>query len=139
MTVTGGVLLSGGTREALYRRAVTISLFSWRRALPSDALDDDEPMGWWGDSYPAIDNDRSGSRLWLLRRRAITPQTLTDARLYGLEALQWMLDDRIVSTVSVEVARSGLTGVRMTVALDEGRDAPLRVEFDDIWRTIHAV
>ncbi|SMG09283.1 phage GP46 family protein [Paraburkholderia susongensis] len=143
MTVISGAVLTTRERETLYRRAVVISLFSWRRALPSDVLDDDERMGWWGDSYPLRDNDRTGSRLWLLRRRSITSQTLADARQYALEALQWLRDDRMVSSLAVDVARNGLHAVRLTVTLDEHSDAPLRFEWDDIWRTIgrtiHAV
>ena len=143
MSHTVPLVLTDASREAIYRRAVVISLFSWRRALSSDLLDDDERMGWWGDSFPAVDNDRTGSRLWLLRRRPITPQTLADARQYALEALQWLLDDRLVSALSVEVARNAQPGqhdrVRMTVTLDEHADAPLRFEWDDIWRPVDAL
>lgn len=38
-------------------RAVIISLFTWRRADPDD--DSEQPMGWWGDSYPTVQNDRT--------------------------------------------------------------------------------
>ena len=40
-------------------RAVMISLFTWRRANPDDALPDGKSrMGWWGDSFPTVANDR---------------------------------------------------------------------------------
>jgi len=41
-------------------RAVMISLFTWRRANPDDALPGTERMGWWGDTFPTIANDRIG-------------------------------------------------------------------------------
>ncbi|WP_200894101.1 phage GP46 family protein [Xanthomonas sp. MUS 060] len=49
-------------------RAVLISLFTWRRANADDTLPDPRGfrMGWWGDTYPVVANDRIGSRLWLL-------------------------------------------------------------------------
>ena len=39
-------------------RAVVISLFSWRRANPDDDLPGLERMGWWGDTFPQVENDR---------------------------------------------------------------------------------
>lgn len=68
------------SREPLLRRAVTISLFSWRRAASDDALDDADRQGWWGDCAPSEAGDQIGSRLWLLRRRTLTDDTLRDAR-----------------------------------------------------------
>ncbi len=52
-------------------RAVLISLFTWRRANADDTLPDPRGfrMGWWGDTYPVVANDRIGSRLWLLVAR----------------------------------------------------------------------
>ncbi len=59
-------------------RAVIISLFTWRRAEPDD--DTDIPMGWWGDTWPTVADDRIGSRLYLLRRSRLTAQTAHKAR-----------------------------------------------------------
>ena len=71
-------------------RAVVISLFTWRRANPDDDLPGDLRMGWWGDSFPTVADDRIGSRLWLLRRVKLTRQTQMDAEFYAREALQWL-------------------------------------------------
>lgn len=131
--------LSADEREALIRRAVTISLFTWRRAEPSDKLDDDNRQGWWGDSFPPVDNDRIGSRLWLLRRSTLTAQTLLDAQAYAAEALKWMTDDKWVSTVSTAAVRTGTNAMRLIVTLDEASVSPLRFTFDDIWQVIYAV
>ncbi|EOW1941973.1 phage GP46 family protein, partial [Yersinia enterocolitica] len=68
-------------------RAVIISLFTWRRADPDD--DSEQPMGWWGDSYPTIQNDRIGSRLYLLQRTTLTHNTVELARGYLEQALAW--------------------------------------------------
>ena len=46
-------------------RAVMISLFTWRRANPDDELPEPsgsaQRMGWWGDSFPTVANDRIAS------------------------------------------------------------------------------
>lgn len=83
--------------------AVAISLFSDRLALPSDPLPfAGDRRGWWGDSFPAVPNDRIGSRLWLLSRAKSTDQTPLIARGYILEALQWMIDDGVAKAVDAQ-------------------------------------
>lgn len=127
------------TRESMLRRAVEISLFTWRRAESSDRLDDDERMGWWGDSYPTLANDRIGSRLWLLRRETITRETLLRAEEYAREALRWLLDDGLVSAIDVQLQRVGNTRVNLTVTLTDAAGVQLPVPFDDFWQVINAV
>lgn len=131
--------LTADEREQLIRRAVTISLLTWRRAEPSDELDDDNREGWWGDSFPPVDNDRIGSRLWLLRRRSLTAQTLLDAQAYATEALQWIVDDKWAKSVSVTATKTDLNSMRLVTLFDEASSSPLRFTFDNIWQVINAV
>ncbi|CAG4906024.1 phage GP46 family protein [Paraburkholderia saeva] len=132
-------LLSDADRTALIERAVNISLFTWRRAEPADKLDDDNREGWWGDTFPAVDNDRIGSRLWLLRRRSLDAQALLDAVQYANEALQWMIDDGWVSDAAAVATRTDTQSMRLVVTLDEATASPLRFAFDNVWKVIHAV
>lgn len=126
-------------QQALLYRAVEISLFSWRRAEPDDKLDDDQRMGWWGDSFPAVAGDRLGSRLWLLRRKTVVPEVLRAAETYAREALQWMIDDELVRTVDVLVTTPDRTRVNLVVTLsDDGGPLP-PFNFDDIWQVQHGV
>lgn len=127
------------SREALLRRAVTISLFSWRRAAPDDALDDADRQGWWGDCAPSEAGDQIGSRLYLLRRRTLTDDTLRDAREYAEEALRWMTDDDIVTTVTVTAERLGNDRLNLVVLLTELNGETLELAFEDTWSLINAV
>lgn len=127
------------SREALLRRAVTISLFSWRRAATDDALDDADLQGWWGDCAPSEAGDQIGSRLWLLRRRTLTDDTLRDARDYAEEALRWMTDDEIVTTVTVTAERLGNDRLNLVVLLTELNGETLKLAFEDTWSLINAV
>ncbi len=90
-----------------FETSAMISLFTRRRALPDDVLP--EPFshkeGWWADSYPDVDGDLIGSRLWLLSRSKTTQTVLNLAAVYSKEALQWYLDDGIALDVDVEVER----------------------------------
>lgn len=85
--------------------SLIISLFTDRRALPDDELPYGEASrrGFWGDSFPPAENDKIGSRLWLLSRAKQTNETLNLAREYVKEAVQWYLDDGIVTHVDWEV------------------------------------
>lgn len=126
-------------REDLLRRAVTISLFTWRRAGADDQLDDADRKGWWGDSVPTVPGDLIGSRLWLLQRRTITPDTLRDAQEYAEEALRWMTEDQIVTAVTVTVERQDINRVNLQVRLTVSNGETLQLAFEDTWSLINAV
>jgi phage gp46-like protein len=128
-----------GSRTELLRRAVVISIFTWRRAEPDDKLDDDARMGWWGDSFPDVPNDKIGSRLWLLRRRTINAELVREAEEYVRESLQWMLDDELVTGIDISIERKGNSDLRMTATLKQNAYADEAVTFDDLWRVIHAI
>lgn len=141
LVLDGQTLALGMDSEEPLVRAVLISLFTWRRANPDDDLPDPHPgaskMGWWGDSFPDVPNDRIGSRLWLLAREKLTPQTLLRAREYAEEALRWMVADGVAARVEVEAERIGLTtlGLAVRVFRADGRGIALR--FSDVWSSIH--
>lgn len=127
------------SREALLRRAVTISLFTWRRAGSDDVLDDNDRKGWWGDSIPTVAGDLIGSRLWLLHRRTLVPETLAAAREYAEEALRWMTDTSVVTAVTVTVERQGINRMNLRVQLTEDNGETLELAFEDAWSLINAI
>lgn len=127
------------SREDLLRRAVTISLFTWRRAGPDDAVDDSDRKGWWGDCAPSVAGDRIGSRLWLLSRRTLVAQTLQDAQAYAEEALAWLLDDQIATAVTITAERQGNDRMNLRVMLTEQSGETLELNFADTWELINGV
>ena len=62
-----GAQVSADMTDSL-SRAVVISLFTWQRASQSDEVDNDQRMGWWGDTFAENKGDKIGSKLWLLLR-----------------------------------------------------------------------
>ncbi len=127
------------TREESLRRAVTISLFTWRRAEPDDAVDDSDRKGWWGDSVPTVAGDKIGSRLWLLSRRTLVADTLKDAQAYAEEALAWLVDDGVLTRVTVTAERQGNDRMNLRVTLIEQHGETLELNFNDTWGLINAV
>ncbi len=92
-SMSGALLTSGHDLQT----AVLISLFTDRIAEPDDVIPDgsNDPRGWWGDEFSTV---KIGSRLWLLTRAKQTQATLQRAYDYILQALQWMIDARLVTT-----------------------------------------
>jgi phage gp46-like protein len=125
--------------EISLRRAVEISLFTWRRANASDQTDDDERFGWWGDSYPLEANDRIGSRLWLLRRRKLTTETIGAAVMYAQEAMQWLIDDGHVVDVQVLTQRAGHSRLNLGVVLTLPSGDHLDIYPHEDWQVLYAV
>lgn len=99
-----GTQVSADMTDSL-SRAVVISLFTWQRASQSDEVDNDQRMGWWGDTFAENKGDKIGSKLWLLLRQKITEETLNRAQEYAYESLKWLIDDGICSDITVSVER----------------------------------
>lgn len=125
-------------RSALVR-AAHISLFTWRRADPGDKVDDADRQGWWGDSFPSVAGDRIGSKLWLLRRRTITPQTIRDAQRFCEEALQWLVDDGHLTGVAVTIGRPSPTRLNAHIVLSRPDGDPVELNIDDLLQVAYAV
>ncbi len=128
--VDGDLLTEGGLKTA-----VIVSLFTDRRARADDRLPQDgaDRRGWWGDVAARDADDEIGSRLWLLSREKATPQVLARAREYCLEAIAWMLRDRVASAVEVETWKTpeGWLGIAVFITRPGGPD---RLRFDHVWK-----
>lgn len=131
LALVGGDLQS----EAGLRTAVIISLFSDRRARDDDPLPQDgaDRRGWWADIAASDADDQIGSRLWLLSREKQTPQVVARAREYALEALGWMVRDRVALSVEIE-ARISAPGVLGLAVFITRPDGPGRERFDFVWK-----
>ena len=120
-------------------RAVLISLFTWRRAKPDD-ITEGEKMGWWGDGIkPPATHDRIGSRLWLLSRAKLIPQTFNLAREYAEESLDWLVEDGVASRVEVLAERHGMDGLALQVAIYRTDGGKVALRFDNVWENIRGI
>ncbi|WP_421793981.1 phage GP46 family protein [Hydrocarboniphaga effusa] len=102
--------------------AVAISLFTNARAPDDFAL----PLGadrggCWMDSYPDIEGDEMGSLLWLLSREKQTDETRQRAERYARNALQWLLDDRVASAVSIVASYPSIGLMALAIEITDAR------------------
>ena len=132
LTVNGKTVSASSQLDPL-TRAVVISLFTHRRADPDDNVD--VPMGWWGDTWPVVANDRYGSKLWLLQRSKLTNALVNTVRNYLRDALQWMQEDGVVTRIDIDIQRTGINELGNKIVLWR-QDGPVTISFNDLWRVI---
>ena len=105
--------------------AVLISLMSDRVAQPNDDIPDGttDRRGHWTDEAPYY----VGSRLWLLVRRKQDNKTLHDAFAYIQEALQWLIDDKVVARfgITVQWTQKSMLGAKVTAYKSDGSIQPM--------------
>jgi phage gp46-like protein len=115
--------------------AVILSLWTDARALPDDVLPPGQTdrRGWWGDAYPVAEQDRFGSRLWLLRASKQLQQSLNLAKAYAEEALAWLVADGVARKVEVEtwIVRFEVMGLLARIHRPDSAVVPIR--FDVLW------
>ena len=126
--------------DAGLETAVIISLLTDRRADDDDILPDPgniDRRGWWGDllgSDPV--DDEIGSRLWVFTERGkLTESLISDVKNVIEEALQWMIDDGIATTIEVEVERvSNNIYYLVKIYKTEGNPTTYSVKYDSNWQ-----
>ncbi len=118
--------------------ALMLSLFTDRRAGNDDVLPAgaDDRRGVWMDGYVEVPGDLMGSRLWLLQRAKLLPETVIRVREYCEEALDWMVRDGVAKSVLVTawIERSapiGVIGAQVDIAKPDGTTT--RFKFEKLW------
>jgi phage gp46-like protein len=121
--------------DAGLETAVLISLFTDRRASAGDALaaPQDDPRGWWGDMFPDVEGDYIGSRLWLLAREKNETPVATRAEEYAAEALQWMIEDRVVSGIGAVATQPGDGMLLLEIKIDRPGKQRTTFKYDLNW------
>jgi phage gp46-like protein len=118
-------------------RAVLISLFTWRHANTDDDLPGDQRMGWWGDSFPMVPDDRIGSRLWMLARAKMVPETASRAQEYAEEALKWMVEDGVAARVVVVTELQGQDRLAINTQIYRKDGTLLDLRFSNVWEFLN--
>lgn len=97
--------------------AVIVSLFTDRRAAADDDVPELDRRGWWADVFADVEGDQIGSRLWLLERSKSTSEAVRRAVEYAEEALAWMLEDGVASSVRARAERIAPHWLALTIEI----------------------
>lgn len=93
---------AGLRAEQALATAVLICLQTDVRVEATELRDGDTNRGWPGDAFHLESGETPlGSKLWLLRRRALTAGIELDAEDYAREALQTLIDQDAVTRCDV--------------------------------------
>lgn len=124
--------------DSSLQTAVILSLFTDARASDDDVLPPGtvDKRGSWMDSFPDVEGDKLGSRLWLLDRAKLTQDTVDKARFYCEEALAWLVTDGIAKavTVATEITRwhpLGIIAATIDIIRPDGNID--RYKFASLW------
>ena len=120
------------TKGSEVESAVIISIFTDRRADDIDEVLDGNYKGWWGDTYQQT---KIGSRLWTLKRKKATIQTLILAREILEECLQWLVDDGVAKKVEVfnEWSSVNIGRMNMLIKVYKPDGDELEFKFNEKW------
>jgi len=114
--------------------AILVSLFTDRRAQASDKVTGNYLGGWWGDKFLS---DAMGSRLWLLDRSGVTRGTINLARVYCVEALQWLVKDGAVASFNIDItAREDGNGLNIAIAAMQPTGRLVNFNYSYLWQQI---
>lgn len=130
-----GIGLSDLVQDGGLETAVVISLFTDRRADDTDQLPPGETSrrGWWGDVYPEVQEDKIGSKLWLLQREKTTRDIPTRAKAYVEEALAWLIDDKVAKSVEVVASLAGEGTLLIQIAIEQPDGLPVTYRYNYNW------
>lgn len=127
--------------------AVFLSLFSdarvERHELP---VGDTDLRGFWGDTFPEVENDVWGGKLWLSDRGKLTAVATADVdgafspeQIAGLayDALAWMIEDGVASSIETTAElRDDGNGVELVVTIVRERtDETVTFRYDLLWES----
>lgn len=135
----GDIALDGAdlaTDEGL-ETAVLLSLFLDRRADADDGVSiDDDPRGWWGDTYADDPGDQIGSKFWLLSREKTLPTLLSRAVDYAQEALAWLVDDGVASSVVAQAEFVAQGSMALTVQINRPSQPSFNRRYQNVWSAV---
>jgi len=110
LTIEKGVIDLGSEEGDEILTALILSLFTDARATDEEWEQvrdwEKSKRGYWGDKLRS-DSLGSGSKLWLLKRSPTDEETRERAQVYVEEAVRWMVDDGLLSSIETSVSWSG--------------------------------
>jgi len=113
--------------------AVLISLFTNRRVTEEELpLFITDKMGWWADEISEIEDDPIGSKIWVLERAKILPDTAARLEGFAQEALNWLIEDGIAESIQTlsEIIANERIDLEIRIFRPPGDDIPFKFIWD---------
>jgi len=86
--------------------ALLMSIFCEKRADISEMPFAETRRGWWGNTVLDTENYEIGSKLWLLEQARRDLTSLSLAKTYAQDCLQWLIEDSLAKEIQTDSAFS---------------------------------
>lgn len=81
--------------------AILMSLFVDRRADSSEVPIPEYRRGWWGDTVSDVEDDHTGSKLWLFDQSRLTTIEQNKLEDEAFDACEWFVQDDYLESIDV--------------------------------------
>lgn len=101
--------------------AILDSLLTDRRAEEDDILpdsSDSNKRGFWYDTVASEQDDKQGSRRWLLDREKQTDRVLRSEEAFAKEALNWMIEDDVATSIEATAEWESSTALLLNIIIN---------------------
>jgi phage gp46-like protein len=115
--------------------AVLISLFSDARCEEEELPEGETSRrGFWGDAVENPDNIQTGSKLWVVIERAkTTDELLEEVREFCEQALEWLIDDMVADSVTVETSYLNTSTLNIEIEITRPDGRSVNFKYNGVW------
>lgn len=124
----GDIVAEDGFDTAIY-----VSLFTDARAPENLVAIPEKRRGWIGNTASPVEGRDLGGLLWLVDQRRLTQKTLNATVDYARKALNWFVDDGLLSRIDVTGVIIPKEGVRLGVTMT-ALNGKTETRYFDIWK-----
>ena len=112
--------------------ALLVSLLTDARASPDQVVTPELRRGWICNVSPPVEGFELGSLLWLTEPSKATQRTMNIAAGYARSALQWMIDQKLASTIDVGGRITGAGAGELEIVIT-AQDGTIERHVLDLW------
>jgi len=94
--------------------AILMSLFVDRRADASEVPIPENRRGWWGDTVSEVEDDQTGSKLWLFDQSRLTNIEQNRLEDEAFDACLWFVQDNYLESINVTSTKIDL-GIKLII------------------------
>jgi phage gp46-like protein len=97
--------------DGTFGTTIAMCLYCERRALPSEMGTAQLRRGWIGNILASVPGFEMGSKLWIYSQARLTPETISGTQTVSQESVEWMVEDEIIDSISVNTFQNGTEAI----------------------------
>lgn len=126
--ITKGDLIA----EDGFDTAINMSLFTDARANEDQIAQSERRRGWLGNTVSKVPGRQLGSFLWLVDQSRLIPNTLNKTINFAQLALDWMVEDQLAKSVTVDGVIVPKLGIELIIIITHTDDT-VTTHYRKLW------